>query len=160
MDRIQKLLESKKRLVRNLELPCSVAKGEEEGGCGVVGFCCTQPVAGRHIYEPSRLMHNRGNGKGGGIAAVGLVPEQLGVSREILDTCYMIHVAYLDPEVRPALEEKYITPHFDVKASNDAGQSGRLDSRQWTGSQAAGCVAVFRPGEGRCPCHLYRRKRV
>lgn len=118
MDRIQKLLKSKKRLVRGLELPCDVLKGEEEGGCGVVGFCCTEPVPGRHIYEPSRLMHNRGNGKGGGIAAVGLVPEQLGVSREVLDTCYMIHVAYLDPGVRPALEEKYITAHFDIEAAN------------------------------------------
>jgi glutamate synthase domain-containing protein 1 len=60
-------------------------------------------------------MHNRGNGKGGGIAAVGLVPEQLGVSREILETCYMIHLAYLDPLVRAELEKKYIAPHFDVE---------------------------------------------
>ena len=118
MERIKKLLESKKRLVSGLELPCDVLKGEEEGGCGVVGFCCTEPVPGRHIYEPSRLMHNRGNGKGGGIAAVGLVPEQLGVSREILDTCYMIHVAFLHPEVRHELEEKYITSNFDVEAAN------------------------------------------
>ncbi len=39
-------------------------------------------------------MHNRGNGKGGGIAAVGFVPEQLGVSREVLDNYYMLHVAF------------------------------------------------------------------
>ena len=71
----QKLLDSKKRLVERLEIPCIVKKGEEEGGCGVVGFCCTEPVPGRHIYEPSRLMHNRGNGKGGGVAAVGFIPE-------------------------------------------------------------------------------------
>lgn len=115
MDRIRRLLESKKRLVKGLEHPQDVLKAEEEGGCGVVGFCCTQPVPGRHIYEPSRLMHNRGNGKGGGIAAVGLVPEQLGVSRAILDSCYMIHVAFLDPQIRPELEEKYITAHFDVE---------------------------------------------
>jgi glutamate synthase domain-containing protein 1/glutamate synthase domain-containing protein 3 len=119
MDRIRKLLESKKRLVKGLELPRDVLKAEEEGGCGVVGFCCTQPVPGRHIYEPSRLMHNRGNGKGGGIAAVGLVPEQLGVSREILDSCYMIHVAFLDPPIRSELEEKYITPHFDVETKKE-----------------------------------------
>ncbi len=43
---------------------------EEEGGCGVTGFACTIPVGGRHIYEPSIQMQNRGNGKGGGIAAV------------------------------------------------------------------------------------------
>ncbi len=57
---------------KRLDLPQTVRKGEEEGGCGVVGFCCTEPVPGRHIYEPSKQMHNRGNGKGGGIAAVGL----------------------------------------------------------------------------------------
>ena len=51
-----------------------IRKEAEEGGCGVVGFCCSEPVPGRHIYEPSRQMHNRGNGKGGGIAAVGLRP--------------------------------------------------------------------------------------
>jgi glutamate synthase domain-containing protein 1/glutamate synthase domain-containing protein 3 len=118
MERIQRLLKSKKRLIQGLEFPDSVLK-EEEGGCGVVGFCCTKPVPGRHIYEPSRLMHNRGNGKGGGMAAVGLVPEQLGVSREILDNCYMIHVAFLDPHVRLELEEKYITSHFEVEASTE-----------------------------------------
>ena len=41
----------------------------------------TIPVGGRHIHEPSKQMHNRGNGKGGGIAAGGLVPEEMGVSR-------------------------------------------------------------------------------
>ncbi|MFC1841423.1 hypothetical protein ACFL1N_17810 [Thermodesulfobacteriota bacterium] len=114
---IQKLLDSKKRLVERLETPCIVKKGEEEGGCGVVGFCCSEPVPGHHIYEPSRLMHNRGNGKGGGIAAVGLVPEQLGVSRDVLDDNYMIHVAFLDNDARSELEKKYITPCFDVESS-------------------------------------------
>src|SRR5512136_3340684 len=92
-------------------------KGEEEGGCGVVGFCCTKAVSGRHIYEPSKQMHNRGNGKGGGIAAVGLVPEQLGVSRQVLDEHYMLHIAMLDPNVRAEVEREFITPHFDVAAS-------------------------------------------
>ncbi len=46
----------------------------EEGGCGVTGFACNIPVSGKHIFEPSVQMHNRGNGKGGGLAAVGLVP--------------------------------------------------------------------------------------
>ncbi len=35
----------------------------EEGGCGVTGFACSIPVSGRHIFEPSVQMHNRGNGK-------------------------------------------------------------------------------------------------
>ena len=57
---------------------------EAEGGCGVTGFASTVPVGGRHIYEPSIQMRNRGNGKGGGIAAVGLEPAELGVSRDVL----------------------------------------------------------------------------
>ncbi|MDO9264570.1 MAG: hypothetical protein Q7U02_11435 [Desulfosalsimonadaceae bacterium] len=117
MSRIQQLLASKQRLVAGMDCP-DITKSSEEGGCGVVGFCCTEPVPGRHIYEPSRLMHNRGNGKGGGIAAVGFVPEQLGVSRDVLDNCYMIHVAYLDPGVRTELEEKYITSFFDIASTS------------------------------------------
>src|SRR5512136_473362 len=114
---IQRLSRSRAELARSLGSADSVRKGEEEGGCGVVGFCCSQPVRGRHIYEPSKQMHNRGNGKGGGIAAVGFVPEQLGVSRQVLDENYMLHIAMLDPNVRAEVEREFITPHFDVAAS-------------------------------------------
>ncbi|MCX5798367.1 MAG: hypothetical protein NTU90_02165, partial [Proteobacteria bacterium] len=62
----------------------------EEGGCGVTGFACNIPVSGRHIFEPSVQMHNRGNGKGGGLAAVGLVPDALGVDRETLDKDFLL----------------------------------------------------------------------
>jgi glutamate synthase domain-containing protein 1/glutamate synthase domain-containing protein 3 len=113
-NRIEKLLQAKKRLVDDLGLPKVVKKEAEEGGCGVVGFCCSQPVAGRHIYEPSFQMHNRGNGKGGGIAAVGFVPEEMGVTREVLDDYYMLHIAFLDTSVRKELEKTYITACFDV----------------------------------------------
>jgi glutamate synthase domain-containing protein 1/glutamate synthase domain-containing protein 3 len=116
-DLIQRLLESKKKLIHGLDLSAEMGKGEEEGGCGVVGFCCTEPVPGKHIYEPSKQMHNRGNGKGGGIAAVGLVPEQMGVSREILDNHYMLHVAFLEPDARDSVEKKFIFPCFNVAAS-------------------------------------------
>ena len=116
-DMIKRYIDSKKRLVEGLGLPAVVRKEAEEGGCGVVGFCCTEPVPGRCIQEPSKQMHNRGNGKGGGVAAVGFVPEQLGVSREVLDEYYMLHVAFLKPEVRQELEKKFITPNFDVTAS-------------------------------------------
>ncbi len=117
-ERILQILNSRKRLVTNLNPSKYLHKGEEEGGCGVVGFCCTEPVPGRHIHEPSCLMHNRGNGKGGGIAAVGFVPEQLGVSREVLDTYYMLHIAFLVPSVKPDLEKRFIIPHFDVANSS------------------------------------------
>jgi glutamate synthase domain-containing protein 1/glutamate synthase domain-containing protein 3 len=116
-DNIKSILASKKNLNNALQLPDKSSAMEAEGGCGVVGFCCTEPVPGKHIYEPSRLMHNRGNGKGGGIAAVGFIPEQLGVSREVLDDCYMLHIAYLDPTARGDVEKKYIDPVFDIKKS-------------------------------------------
>jgi len=74
-DMIQRYIDSKKRLVEGMGFPAVVRKEAEEGGCGVVGFCCTEPVPGRHIQEPSKQMHNRGNGKGGGIAAVGFTTE-------------------------------------------------------------------------------------
>ncbi|MGD0744993.1 MAG: glutamate synthase [Verrucomicrobiota bacterium] len=114
---IQRLTDSRKRLAQSLKVAPPIRKEAEEGGCGVVGFCCSEPVPGRHIYEPSRQMHNRGNGKGGGIAAVGLVPEQLGVSREVLDTHYLLHVAFLDAKARPEIEAQFIQTFFDVTAS-------------------------------------------
>ncbi|MBW2259804.1 MAG: glutamate synthase, partial [Deltaproteobacteria bacterium] len=89
-------------------------KDAEEGGCGVTGFACSVPVGGKHIFEPSRLMHNRGNGKGGGIAAAGLVAEDLSVSQEVLDEYYLVQVALLDPSVREAMEEQFIAPHMNI----------------------------------------------
>ena len=71
---IKNILQSKRNLNKELQLPEKLSAMEAEGGCGVIGFCCTEPVPGKHIHEPSRLMHNRGNGKGGGIAAVGFIP--------------------------------------------------------------------------------------
>ncbi len=87
---------------------------EAEGGCGVTGFACTVPVRGKHIYEPSIQMRNRGNGKGGGIAAGGLAPEDLGVSRQVLDECYILQISLLDPAARGDVEKKYIEPNFDI----------------------------------------------
>jgi len=109
----KRILSSRARLAKDLPRG-PIRKEAAEGGCGVVGFACSIPVGGRHIYEPSCQMHNRGNGKGGGIAAVGFVPEQLGVSREVLDSHYMIQVGLLDPSVRGAVEKEFIEPCFDV----------------------------------------------
>jgi len=116
-DLIERLTDSRGRLAEGLNSGCDIKKVADEGGCGVVGFCCTEPVAGRHIYEPSRQMHNRGNGKGGGIAAVGFDPEQLGVSRDVLDDYYILHIALLDAEVRPELEKRFINSNFQIAAS-------------------------------------------
>jgi len=121
-DLIERLTNSRGRLAEGLNPGGDIKKSADEGGCGVVGFCCTEPVAGRHIYEPSRQMHNRGNGKGGGIAAVGFDPEQLGVSREVLDDYYMLHIALLDEKVRPEVEKRFIKANFKIAAS------GKLDN--------------------------------
>ena len=87
---------------------------EAEGGCGVTGFACTVPVGGKHIYEPSIQMRNRGNGRGGGIAACGLVAEDLGVSQKVLDENYILQVALLDPTAQGEVEKAFIEPLFDI----------------------------------------------
>ena len=87
---------------------------EAEGGCGVTGFACSIPVRGKHIYEPSRQMHNRGNGRGGGIAAMGFDHRMLGVSEEILEEAYILQVAILEDGVMDELERRFIEPCFEV----------------------------------------------
>ncbi len=94
-----------------------VNKCDEEGGCGVTGFMANIPVAGKHIYEPSVQMHNRGNGKGGGIAAVGLSASDLGVPQDVLEDHYLLQVAYLDNDAIPQVESTNITPMFDIYKS-------------------------------------------
>ncbi|MCP4717282.1 MAG: glutamate synthase, partial [Deltaproteobacteria bacterium] len=108
---LRKLHASRGRLPRNT---LAQQKSAEEGGCGVTGFICSIPVRGRHIYEPSVQMHNRGNGKGGGIAAVGLSAADLGVTQEVLDTHYLLQIALLDPAARPEVETTFIEPFLDV----------------------------------------------
>jgi glutamate synthase domain-containing protein 1/glutamate synthase domain-containing protein 3 len=115
-DIAEKLLATRSQMYSRQE-PLSLTKSAEEGGCGVTGFACTVPLAGRFIYEPSIQMQNRGNGKGGGIAAVGLTPEQMGVSREILDDYYLLQIALLDPSCHAELERQYVLPNFEVALS-------------------------------------------
>ncbi len=93
-------------------------KAAEEGGCGVTGFIASIPVSGRHIFEPSVQMHNRGNGKGGGIAAVGLSAQDMGVTQDVLDTHYMLQVALLDPEAIAQVEKECITPYLEVRKAS------------------------------------------
>jgi glutamate synthase domain-containing protein 1/glutamate synthase domain-containing protein 3 len=92
-------------------------KTAEEGGCGVTGFIANIPISGKHIYEPSIQMHNRGNGKGGGIAAVGLSAQDLGVSQDVLDSHYLLQVALIDPKVAPSVERVCIEPYLEVADS-------------------------------------------
>jgi glutamate synthase domain-containing protein 1/glutamate synthase domain-containing protein 3 len=110
--RVQTVLRARAHL-RPTE-PWSPRSLEAEGGCGVTGFACTIPVGGKHIYEPSIQMRNRGNGKGGGIAACGLVPEEMGVSRRVLEEDYILQIALLDPDARGEVEKAFIEPYFDI----------------------------------------------
>jgi len=111
----QRIINSR-RLLKDKKNPAGRRNVEaEEGGCGVTGFACSIPVSGKHIFEPSVQMHNRGNGKGGGLAAVGLCPEKLGVSREILDAYFLLQVALLDESVLPEMEARFIHPHFLIE---------------------------------------------
>jgi len=80
-----------------------------EGGCGVVGLACEVPVAGRHLYRSLSQMRNRGNGKGGGVAMVGLDPGQFGVDATTMSTARLYGVAYLEPSIRPTIEDEIHT---------------------------------------------------
>ena len=124
-DYAQKIIDSRRGLCSG-QRPS--AKQAEEGGCGVVGFACSVPVSGRHIFAPSVQMHNRGNGKGGGIAAVGFDPDKLGVSAEVLENDYLLQVAYLQPKVRQEVEREIINPSYNI------------DHRGWA-------VDLFDPGD-------------
>ncbi|MBE0480785.1 MAG: glutamate synthase [Dehalococcoidia bacterium] len=86
----------------------------QEGGCGVVGFAVNVPVRGRHIFEPSIQMHNRGNGKGGGIACACLNPEQLGVDRKVLRDDYILQIALLDRTAESEVAEYFVDPCFRI----------------------------------------------
>jgi glutamate synthase domain-containing protein 1 len=111
-DNAEKILDSRAGILA--QVPPLAPNTEEEGGCGVTGFISSIPVTGKNIFEPSVQMHNRGNGKGGGIGAVGFVPEALGVSRQVLRDDYMLHIALLDPSVRAEIENTFIKPYFTI----------------------------------------------
>jgi len=112
-DKMQMIINSRKAIVDGAnDIPRQ--KSAEEGGCGVVGFASSVPVRGRHIFEPSIQMHNRGNGKGGGIACACLNHEQLGVDQATLRNDYILQIALLDPSSVSAVEEQFINPHFKI----------------------------------------------
>src|SRR5512143_1893594 len=105
----ERILESRRAL---LALTPGLNRAEEaaEGGCGVLGLAANVPIAGRHVLTASTQMHNRGNGKGGGIAMVGLDPAQAGVDAETLRSHYLLQIALIDPAARAEVETEYIAP--------------------------------------------------
>ena len=110
---VEKILASRRSLPK-IDVSSAARDEAAEGGCGVIGIACSEKIAGRHLLQSLIQMRNRGNGKGGGIAAVGLVPEEFGVSQKVLEEDYLIAVAYLDPSVREEVEKTSIYPTFEV----------------------------------------------
>jgi glutamate synthase domain-containing protein 1/glutamate synthase domain-containing protein 3 len=89
-------------------------QAEAEGGCGVIGMVASVPVAGRHLLQALQQMRNRGNGKGGGAAAVGLDPDFFGVQPAILSNDYLLSIAYLDGSARAQIESNFIEPTYII----------------------------------------------
>ena len=118
MDRaelVARLVEARRRAAGTSEPPRRKAEGE--GGCGVIGMAASVPVAGRHLLQALVQMRNRGNGKGGGIAAAGLDAAFFGVAPEVLKRDYLLAVALLDPAARAAVERDFIEPTYEVDAT-------------------------------------------
>ena len=114
MQSANRVIQSRAALVQGLSLG---RKMEAEGGCGVIGTACSEQITGRHLLTALQQMKNRGNGKGGGIAALGLSPEQLGVSPAVLQEDYLLQIAYLDSSIRGLVEEEFIYPFLKVDST-------------------------------------------
>ncbi|MGH7463174.1 MAG: glutamate synthase, partial [Longimicrobiales bacterium] len=108
-----RFIRSRRDLIVNAQA-LNRAPDAAEGGCGVLGFASNVPIAGRHVFAASRQMHNRGNGKGGGIAMAGLDPAQMRIDADTLRTHTLLQIAVLDPAAREEVEREFIAPHFDV----------------------------------------------
>ncbi len=117
---VHKIITSRKATLPDANGAGSVRKAEAEGGCGVIGIACSEKIAARHLLQSLIQMRNRGNGKGGGIAAVGLVPEEMGVSRKVLERDYLLNIAYLEPSCRGEVEHKHIEPVFEIDHVREA----------------------------------------
>ena len=81
-------------------------KRTPEGGCGVIGIIGSEKIQGGSIIRPCQQMRNRGNGKGGGVAAAGLFDDY--------KEHYALHIAFLEPEARNPVEKKFVEPVFDI----------------------------------------------
>ena len=100
---VEAIRKSRKNLVSGRS---TVQKRALEGGCGVIGVIGSEKIEGKHIIRPCEQMRNRGNGKGGGVAAVGLFDDY--------KYHYALHIAYLDENVRSRVEKEFIHSKFDV----------------------------------------------
>ncbi len=93
-----------------------------EGGCGVIGLIGTEKLPGTCIIRPCAQMRNRGNGKGGGVAAVGLFDDY--------KEHYALHIAYLDEPSRGPVEKEFVHSCFEIahaerqKSQDDYRETG------------------------------------
>ncbi|MGD8604056.1 MAG: hypothetical protein PVF49_05725, partial [Anaerolineales bacterium] len=112
----ERILASRKKVVEDYQPERIRRKNAAEGGCGVIGMACSEIIPGRHLLQSLLQMRNRGNGKGGGAAMVGLDPAQFGVGQDTLTQHYLIAVAYLDPKARSEVESQFIHRYYDIAA--------------------------------------------
>lgn len=108
--------------LNNVQGRTFVEKRSLEGGCGVIGLIGSEKLEGRCIIRPCEQMRNRGNGKGGGVAAVGLFDEY--------KDHYALHVSFLDEEAQGQVEKKYVQDVFDIA---HAEKQSSLDDYRDTG---------------------------
>jgi glutamate synthase domain-containing protein 1/glutamate synthase domain-containing protein 3 len=111
---IERLLRSRERLSVAFDSPLPSRKAEAEGGCGVIGIACSERIAGRHLLQSLRQMRNRGNGKGGGAALVGLDPAYFGVEPHLFQRDYIVALALLDDTVRAEIEGEVLEPVYHI----------------------------------------------
>ncbi len=111
---IEALIASRRPLHKS---PLPRCEDEAEGGCGVIGMAASTAVHGSHLLQALQQMRNRGNGKGGGIAAVGLDADFFGCQPAMLAHDYLLAVAYLDSPARLRVESTCIEPTFIVDAT-------------------------------------------
>lgn len=121
---VERIVRSRESLIPEGHPTPSLRKGEAEGGCGVIGIASSQKIPARHLLQALKRMRNRGNGKGGGIAAVGLLPEEFGVTPEVLENDYLLTVACLDPRARPELERNFVEPSLQVDQVRQLPRNG------------------------------------
>ena len=115
------ITKSRRSLVRGRSLE---KKRSLEGGCGVIGIIGSEKIKGKNIIRPCEQMRNRGNGKGGGVAAVGLFDDY--------KNHYALHISFLDEKARGSVEKEFVHSVFDIshaekQASLDDYREAGLD---------------------------------
>jgi glutamate synthase domain-containing protein 1/glutamate synthase domain-containing protein 3 len=110
---------SRQEMVRGRQLE---KKRSLEGGCGVIGIIGSRKLPGNCIIRPCEQMRNRGNGKGGGVAAVGLF--------DAYRDHYALHISFLDEAARGPVEKEFVDSVFDV---SHAEEQAHIDDFRETG---------------------------